>query len=178
MKATRAYPDKGCQQQHNFLICLICWPLCASFRGEGYCIYLFSPVERAHVLSKLLHATYSTCSADTSGGPGSRCRSRLAVWLFLLRNAVLQCWESDISLKVISLSVQPRTWLFSDRPWGTKEPYRTSNWLSDIWLCVYSSVRIIYLNLFYIFCMLPIYCRQASLKVRQSGTVLGIIYTF
>lgn len=39
-------------------------------------------------------------------------------------------WPESQCLSILS------TWLFSDHPQGTKEPYRTPAWLSDIWLCV------------------------------------------
>lgn len=89
------------------------------------------------------------------------------------------------------LSVILSTWLFSDHPQGTKEPYTKPAWLSDIWFCV-ALIKYYFVfgvcdgrrrlkTLYYLFqtilCFLSVtyllfsYC-AFILKVKQSGNDL------
>lgn len=121
----------------------------------------------------------------------------ITLWMFLLDGQI-----SSISLHWVKSywteSQFISTWLFSEHPLGTKEPYRTPAWLSDIWLCV-ALMKYYFIfgvcdgrkwlkTLYYlfqticVFCLLPIYCsvrllcfyseRQAKWNWYQSARSL------
>lgn len=68
--------------------------------------------------------------------PGAGITLLSVMWMFLLDGKqYIAMWRKSYWTESQCLSVLS-TWLFSDHPQGTKEPYRTPAWLSDIWLCV------------------------------------------
>ncbi len=68
--------------------------------------------------------------------PGTGITLLSVMWMFLLDGTqYIAMWRKSYWTESQCLSVLS-TWLFSDYSQGTKEPYRTPAWLSDIWLCV------------------------------------------
>lgn len=121
-----------------------CWPLWPCFRVSAIVFIIYFHLWNV-LLCPAATGYNSTCSADTSGDLGSWCRSRLAVCSpnVSFSFAMLGEWYFTESL---CLSMIPRPWLFRDHLWGTKEPYGTSNWLSEICPRVYSSALVLKKN--------------------------------